>query len=31
MLDHENGSELLVTDVVAKPANDTGGLREAAE
>jgi H+/gluconate symporter-like permease len=31
MHDHENESDVLVADVVAKPANDSGGLREAAE
>jgi multidrug efflux pump subunit AcrB len=31
MHDHENESDVLVTDVVAKPAGIIGGLREAAE
>ncbi len=31
MHDHENESDVLAPDVVSKPANDAGGLREAAE
>jgi multidrug efflux pump len=31
MHDLENESDVLATDVVSKPANDAGGLREAAE